>query len=210
MFCKCGCGGKTAIAKNTRRRSGHTAGLHVNFLIGHNGRKKRIEDYVIPEPNSGCHLWIGALSPTGYGRKNHFGKNRLAHRLVYEMEHGKIPSGMTVDHLCRVRSCVNTKHMEIVTLKENILRGTAPTALHFKKRFCPKCFGPYTQKKNNLGRMCVNCNRTYRMNKYAIMKTLATTGGSKLRVNDLPRSEIVRTRDGMILSVPAFFKGGSC
>ena len=175
MLCKCGCGGKTAIAKNTDRRSGHTAGLPCTFLSGHNRRKKLIEDYVIPEPNSGCHLWIGNLSQGGYGKKTHLGKDWYVHRLVYELEHGKIPKGLTVDHLCRVRSCVNTRHMEVVTRGENTLRGYSPAALNLKKEFCPKCFGPYTTRRNNSIRQCVNCRNTYERNRYAIRKAAFAT-----------------------------------
>lgn len=176
MFCKCGCGNKTTIAKKTRGQYGHTAGLPVNYLIGHH-RKKRIEESiresVMPEPNNGCFLWIGELSPGGYGRKRYLGKRLYAHRLVYEMEHGEIPKDMTIDHLCRVRSCVNPKHMEVVTNKENILRGISPSALNFRKKFCAKCSGPYT-KDNRAKRTCVNCRNTYRRNRRAINKRFGT------------------------------------
>ncbi len=122
MLCKCGCGEKTGIAKQTSRIRGRIAGLPYNYLIGHN-RKKPIEDYVMEEPNSGCFLWIGRLDRYGYGKKWHLGKSRSAYRLFYESENGKIPDGMTVDHLCRTRSCVNVKHLEVVTMRENTLRG---------------------------------------------------------------------------------------
>ena len=133
-------------------------------MMGNN--EKPIADYVMAEPNSGCHLWVGALNPGGYGKKVHLGKLHLAHRIVYEIENGKIQNGMTLDHLCRVRSCVNPKHMEVVELKENILRGFSPSALHARKKFCPKCFGPYT--KYNRQRVCVNCRRIYERKRYAI------------------------------------------
>lgn len=169
MFCKCGCGKITSIAKVVNRKRGYAAGLPFKYFKGHRG--KPIEDYIIPEPNSGCHLWIGASDTNGYGTKSRFGKRWSAHRLVYEMEHGEIPKGLTVDHLCRVRSCVNTRHMEIVTQKENNLRGFSPVALNFKKKFCPKCLGTYTERKNNR-RICVNCNRISERNRYAIKKQL--------------------------------------
>lgn len=143
--------------------------------------RQTIEDYIIPEPNSGCHLWIGALNSNGYGTKRHFGKNWSAHRLVYEMEHGEIPKNMTIDHLCRVRSCVNTKHMEVVTGRENTLRGHAPSALNFKKKFCPKCFGPYT--KHSQGRRCVNCHRILERNRYRINKSCKIDDVTKTTVS---------------------------
>ena len=73
------------------------------------GRPQRpLETMYQPEPNSGCWLWIGPLHRNGYGhlaRIEH--GDRLAHRVVYESERGPIPLGLTLDHLCRVRSCVN-------------------------------------------------------------------------------------------------------
>lgn len=137
--------------------------------------ERTIEDYVIPEPNSGCHLWIGLLGRGGYGQKTHCGKSVLAHRLIYEMERGEIPKGLEVDHLCRVRSCVNTRHMEIVTHKENTLRGNAPTAINSRKQFCPRCSGPYT-KDNRQKRLCLTCRRNSRRNKYAIKKRCGDKG----------------------------------
>lgn len=178
IFCKCGCGEQTSIAKVTNKRWGHTAGSPFRYLRGHNRKSKQIEDYIIPEPNSGCHLWIGGLSQGGYGKKKHFGRNWYAHRLIYELEHGEIPNGLMLDHLCRIRSCVNSKHMEVVTNKENILRGIGPAALHARKKNCPKCSGPYT-KDTKGNRICVNCKRTYNRNRYAINRQF-------LRVENLP------------------------
>lgn len=49
--------------------------------------------------------------------------DRKAHRIVYELLVGSIPPKMTIDHLCMIRDCVNPDHLEVVTLRENILRG---------------------------------------------------------------------------------------
>ena len=48
-----------------------------------------------------------------------------AHRFVYEQTKGPILEGLTIDHLCRVRCCVNPDHLEVVTIQENIQRGFA-------------------------------------------------------------------------------------
>jgi hypothetical protein len=100
---------------------------------------ERFEKMTIPEPNSGCILWLGALSRGGYGRTN-IGSRRnvLVHRAAYEDARGPIPDGLTIDHLCRLRSCVNSDHMEAVTMRENVLRGTGPSAANAKKTVCLK------------------------------------------------------------------------
>lgn len=76
---------------------------------------------------NGCWLWTGATSPQGYGRFNaglrEDARNVLAHRWSYEHHVGPIPDGLDLDHLCRVRHCVNPEHLEPVTRQENVQRG---------------------------------------------------------------------------------------
>lgn len=64
-----------------------------------------------------CWIWFGPINPKGYGTFRQ--ASTSAHRAVYELFNGPIPEGMTLDHLCRTRSCVNPDHMEPVTLAEN-------------------------------------------------------------------------------------------
>ena len=74
-------------------------------------------------PSGQCWPWSGPLSSHGYG-VHMVGKERVyAHRAAYEQEHGPIPEGMTIDHTCRVRSCVNPDHLEAVTRGENLRRA---------------------------------------------------------------------------------------
>ncbi len=70
-----------------------------------------------------CWFWRGACNEKGYGYFHWDGHWRKAHRFAYELLIGPIPEGLTIDHLCFVRHCVNPVHMEPVTLRENILRG---------------------------------------------------------------------------------------
>lgn len=91
----------------------------------------------------GCWLWTGYKNPGGYGtftRRFLFNRNeRLAHRISYILARGQaIPSELTLDHLCRVRECVNPAHLEVVTLRENILRGMAPGAQQARQVVCRK------------------------------------------------------------------------
>lgn len=85
-----------------------------------------------------CWRWIGNLHPdNGYprfwlGRHDDY----LAHRLAYEWSGGTIPAGLTIDHLCRNRWCVNPDHLEPVTRGENNLRGGSPWAENARKTHC--------------------------------------------------------------------------
>lgn len=85
-----------------------------------------------------CWLWTGSCFASGYGQVKFQRRNRRVHRLVYELLVGPIPDGMTLDHLCKIKNCVNPAHLEVVTGKENTLRGTAPSAINARKTHCPQ------------------------------------------------------------------------
>lgn len=116
---------------------------------------------------SGCWRWLGYVDPNGYGRKNlrkHEGGGYVyAHRWSYEQMVGPIPEGLTIDHLCRNRGCVNPEHLEPVTRGENVLRGEGPAAQAARKTHCPKGHayeGENLYVNPNTGhRMCVTCQR---------------------------------------------------
>lgn len=93
-----------------------------------------------------CWLWGGQiLQDSGYGRvflgyRWIDGRRRQtwarAHRYSFELLVGPIPEGLTLDHLCRVRHCVNPAHLEPVTIGVNVLRGFGPGALSKRKTHC--------------------------------------------------------------------------
>lgn len=87
--------------------------------------RARFEEKFTPEPNTGCWLWTAALNGHGYGAFTlPISRRKVgAHRLAYELYRGPIPTGFQIDHLCRVRSCVNPSHLEAVTQFENLRRG---------------------------------------------------------------------------------------
>jgi hypothetical protein len=77
------------------------------------------------EKTDGCWLWTGSVGRNGYGVICIGRALVKAHRYSYEQHVGPIPSGMQLDHLCRVRHCVNPAHLEPVTNRENVVRGIA-------------------------------------------------------------------------------------
>lgn len=113
-------------------------------------------------PN-GCWVWTASqFGDSGYGRISHNNRSRGAHRVAYELYVGPIPEGLTIDHLCRNRSCVNPAHLEAVPIGVNILRGENPAARNARKTHCKwgHEFTPEnTGKKTGGGRRCRACAR---------------------------------------------------
>jgi hypothetical protein len=67
-----------------------------------------------------CWVWTGTVNPRGYGLMGWQKKYHMAHRLAWEASHGlPVPDGLEIDHMCRVRSCVNPEHLQAVTRKLN-------------------------------------------------------------------------------------------
>jgi hypothetical protein len=113
-----------------------------------------------------CWPWLGQKDEKGYGQvreSNRRSRSLMAHRVVYELLVGLIPEGLTLDHLCRVRHCVNPAHLEPVTNRENILRGDGPAARHARQTHC-KYGHPFDEqntlhRRNGRGRSCRTCQR---------------------------------------------------
>jgi len=97
---------------------------------------------VLVNDETGCWEWQAAKAH-GYGSigigSSYDGTRRIAraHRVAYEEYRGLIPEGLQLDHLCRNKGCVNPFHLEIVTARENTLRGDGPTARNARRTHCP-------------------------------------------------------------------------
>lgn len=125
-LCECGCGEPASIAKYTSTRGGFVRGKPRRFLPGHiskfTSKILRSEAYFV-DRKTGCWIWQLSRNAKGYGTVWHEGRCWLAHRLSFTLANGPIPSGLSLDHLCRNPPCVNPSHLEVVTHAENVRRG---------------------------------------------------------------------------------------
>ena len=89
-----------------------------------------IQNRSIPEPNSGCWLWLGSVNNWGYGVGLH--KNEFAHRRSWREHNGDIPTGMHVLHKCDNPSCVNPSHLflgnNLSNIRDKVSKGRAAGA----------------------------------------------------------------------------------
>jgi len=90
------------------------------------------------EKTETCWLWTASTQGRGYGAMWNGERMILAHRWAYQSLVGPIPEGLELDHLCRVRNCVNPAHLEPVTRKENILRGESDPAKRARQTHCKR------------------------------------------------------------------------
>lgn len=106
--------------------------------------------------DNGCWEWTGAKITAGYGELNVGGQPVYAHRYIYEWIRGPIPTGLTIDHLCLNKKCVNPDHLEVVTMRANILRSNGMSARHARRTTCPKGH-PFDRFYASHGRGCSIC-----------------------------------------------------
>ena len=117
-----------------------------------------------------CWIWIGSkYSKLGYGgfrstEINPDGISIAAHRVSYYYEHGVYSTGrdFNIDHLCRNTMCVRPDHLEMVSARENVMRGIGPTSVNAKKTHCKRGheFAEGSFWMNGNGRKCKECHRS--------------------------------------------------
>lgn len=119
-----------------------------------------LTDYTIPaqfadriRPVDGCWIWTGSKQSAGYGNLRRAGESLLAHRVVYELLVGSIPSKHDLHHRCDSPACVNPAHLEPLTRSEHRWRHARDTC----KRGHP--FDDENTRWDHGKRQCRACDR---------------------------------------------------
>lgn len=127
----------------------------------------RLASKIVRDDTTGCWLFQGCVTSTGYGRVSENGRPDWAHRVYYRALRGAIPAGKVLDHLCRNRRCVNPDHLEPVTDRENTVRGVAPEATrarHKQQTHCKRghpLFGGNLRRGSDGRRVCIACHSAH-------------------------------------------------
>lgn len=117
---------------------------------------RHIRRNIAPGDN-GCWLWKRSRSEDGYGWASLDNKTWQAHRLVYVLLRGAPPDDLVLDHLCRIRHCVNPDHLEPVTPRQNLERGETTTS-------ATTCTEGHELVNVGSQRRCVICRDAYDRN----------------------------------------------
>lgn len=138
-----------------------------------------IEDKIERIPESGCWIWMGSLFRSGYASGNRTNKTIRVHRWLYIRSKGEIGS-LELDHLCRVRCCINPDHLEPVTTKVNTLRGHGLTSINAHKTHCHRghIFDTWRTQYGEKRRFCSTCEKI-RARKYRQQHAAIAEEGTK-------------------------------
>lgn len=123
-----------------------------------------------------CWLWMGATNSKGYGCWSVDGVSQLAHRVAYQTLVGPIPEGLTIDHLCRVKVCVNPAHLEPVTMLENIARAAEqdrPANCPYGHEYTAENTYVKVRPNGQINRTCRTCVRAKARAKYREVRAAA-------------------------------------
>lgn len=125
--------------------------------------RRVLREAIVRDKTTGCWTWLWFCEGNGYprlqwGGPRRAGSEQYAHRIVFRAFFGEIPEGLEIDHLCRDRSCVNPRHLELVTRLENVQRGgnSIKTVCHRGHPLTPD-----NVRMEGRSRRCVQCKKEY-------------------------------------------------
>lgn len=118
------------------------------------------------DKSGSCWLWTGRLNDTGYGVFFTGKRDYVSHRVSFWALRGPFALEMMIDHICRVRRCVNPDHLRVATSRENTLAGVGASAINARKTHCirgHRLDGENVQMRKRPGkppeRRCLACRR---------------------------------------------------
>lgn len=167
------------------------------------------------KPN-GCIEVVGHDNGHGYGRFEINKRQHRAHKIVWECLIEKVPTGLVLDHLCRNKKCVNPEHLEVVSIKENVLRGFGISAKNRRKTECQLghvLLPPNIEKQGVSPRSCYICKQS-RVRGFFITNRKSITNKKlisalELQQSFLGRKGIVMSTKGIIDEAARFYKNKS-
>ena len=124
------------------------------------GKPQRLDRFMAKvHKTDDCWIWTAAKDTAGYGRFWDGSRITGAHQWAHRTFIGPIPDDYDIDHLCRVRVCVNPKHLEAVTRRENLLRANGIGVINAAKTHCPQGheYSPSNIYQHKTGRRCKTC-----------------------------------------------------
>lgn len=137
------------------------------------------EEFRVQIDTSGdCWLWIGPLSESGYGWYRHeVHPQKRVHRFAWESLVALIPPGMTIDHLCFVKRCVNPDHLRMVSRSENSKGGPLRTRKNKRMTECLQGH-PFDEENTYVRpdgyRGCRKCHAARQQRRYTQNKSQTT------------------------------------
>jgi len=155
--------------------------------------------------DAGCWIWLGKRSWSGYGHVRYGDRSGyLAHRWTWLHMRGPIPDGLQLDHLCRVRACVNPDHLEPVSPAVNTRRAVEAAGLndrckrgHFRTEY---------STSHNGKRSCRECARALRSPHLPELRHSCPLCGVAMAPQNISRHER-RCRASLFGEVPADMHG---
>ncbi|MCI0615515.1 HNH endonuclease [bacterium] len=129
----------------------------------------RFEEKIASGKN-GCILWTAGRNGDGYSQFFANGKPISGHLWIWKFLNGKISAGLQIDHKCRARHCVNLDHLELVTPRENTLRGETLAARNAAKTHCPRGHLFDRIRASSGERFCGICRRNLDRKRYSPQK----------------------------------------